>query len=485
MLIHRLQHSRFSRLTGLRVQVLLWTVLPLTILLIVVSVSGVSSHQTSMRTLAVEENERLISALSALFSAQARLYAQDQGVPVDQVPANALDVGELFHFHAESPTNGLLLLDSAGNILIQLGWIDTDHLSHQPGVVQVMRGESGVIFTDAGEHSDLVAYAPVPDTEWRVVIRDSWHSLTDPLLRFEQVMPFVLLAAVVTSLATLFFGLRFVVRPLQELGMRAQRIGQGQFEAAGSPVGGVREIEDMRAALDHMAQRLQAARRELRDYIGAVTRAQEEERARLARELHDETVQTLIALGHKAQMAQRNLTRSPELAAERVGELRQMIAQAVEEVRRFSRALHPHYLEELGLVTALETLAKESGAVFETRGTPRRLHPDIELTFYRIAQEALSNARKHAQAQQIRVELLFHPAESVVRVSDDGQGFAIPDQLNELTRTGHYGLVGMRERSQLVDGKLQVTSAVGKGTTVQFSASYTSDSSPIMSHLNR
>lgn len=162
-------------------------------------------------------------------------------------------------------------------------------------------------------------------------------------------MPFILLIATVISFLTLFLGLRSVVQPLRELSVRANQIAQGNSNVVLQPVDGVKEIDDLRLTLNDIAVRVQSYQGTLQDYTRAVTQAQKKERARFARELHDETVQTLIALGHKAQMVQRTLTRDPEQAGMRIGELRQMIQQAIEEVHRLSRALHPQYLEELGL----------------------------------------------------------------------------------------------------------------------------------------
>ena len=145
--------------------------------------------------------------------------------------------------------------------------------------------------------------------------------------------------------------------------------------------------------------------------------------ARLARELHDETIQTLTALDHKLQKLQRTLEREPEPIRHSLDELHNMVAGATAEVRRFSRALRPLYLEDLGLAPALELLAKESSVGFTLVGSPRRIKPDLELALYRIAQESLSNARRHAQATQVEVTLVFAPSQVRLTVSDDGVGF--------------------------------------------------------------
>lgn len=458
--------SAYFDLRGLRTQVLLWTVLPLTILLIVFSVSGISSHQQSMRMLAAEENTRLVIALAQVVSLRAENAALQRNVSLDQISAADLQLEDILHVqHADA----VLLIDETGAPIFMQGTAPSGNpTSDWLGVPEALAGQTGALFTDESNASDVVAYAPVAPLGWALIIREPWHSLTDPLMRFEQVVPFVLFTAVAISLLTLFFGVRYVVQPLRELRQRANEIGKGQFDVAIKPSGAVREIEDLRTTLNEMAQRIRSDQAALQEYLRAVTQAQEEERERIARELHDETVQTLIALGHKAQMAQRSLTRDPEQTPERISELRDLIAQAIEEVRRFSRALHPHYLEELGLVAGLEMLARETSAVLKVTGAPVRLKAGQELAIYRIAQEALNNAHRHAQATDIRLEISFSEQQVELSIRDNGLGFEIPKDFSSLTHSGHYGLMGMRERSQLVGGKIEVESQPDSGTTVRF-----------------
>lgn len=464
-------HSRITvHLRGLRMQVLLWTVLPVTILLIVFSLSGISSHQQSMQTLAADENARLVVALARLISLEVHNQALQAQVSVEQVPATALNLNQLFDFGLSNTMGTFLLLDKEdGTVLFSKGGLSqvSDSLG-MPGVAAALAGGSGVLFAPDAMSSDVIVYTSVPDSNWTLVIRQPWHSLTDPLVRFEEVMPFILFTAVFVSLLVLFFGLRYIARPLQELGVLASEIGQGKFDTTARFSGGVREIRDLHQAINDMAGRIQSYQASLQDYVHAITKAQEEERERIARELHDETVQTLIALGHKAQMVQRSMGRDPGVATERIGDLRQMIAQAIDEVRRFSQALRPHYLEELGLVPALRALAQEAGATIQVQGNPYRMKAEKELIFYRIAQEALNNSRRHSQAQHITAEIQFEPAGVTLQVTDDGRGFALPGHLNDLTRSGHFGLIGMQERALLVEGQLQITSAPGKGTTLTF-----------------
>jgi signal transduction histidine kinase len=465
-----MKRPQFSlSLHGLSVQVLLWSVLPITILMIVFSLSGISSHQSSMQAMAVEEKSSLALALARAISVERENYALSHQIPTRDVSIEDLNIAELFDMNHPHSVTTFALIDRSGQLLYGKGSVPLQgDLAAWPGVTEALTGESGVIFTSELMHSDVVAYTSVPETTWSLMIREAWHSTTDPLIRFEQVMPFILLSAVIVSFLILFFGLRYVAQPLRDLGQRANQIGQGDFTAVTQPIGGVKEIEDLRQILNTMAQRIHNDQATLQDYLGDITKAQEEERAHLGRELHDETVQTLIALGHKAQMVQRSFRRAAPQTEEQIDELRQMIAQAIEEVRRFSHALRPHYLEELGLTAALETLAQEAGAEFHVGQPMKGLTPEKELAIYRIAQEALNNARRHAEAQHISLNLVCTETDTKLAIMDDGKGFQIPDQLNDLTQTGHFGLVGMRERAQMVNGKLSVKSVPGQGTNIEF-----------------
>ena len=170
-----------------------------------------------------------------------------------------------------------------------------------------------------GERMTL-AYAPVDygGLGWRVLIEEPWQEVVGPVLRYSQFVPLVAVLAAIVSVLALYYGLRSIVRPLQALGQQAERVAWGDFEATGSPVGGVEEIEDLRRTLDQMAGRIQSYQRGMHDYIAAMTEGQEEERKRLARELHDDTAQSLIALNQQVEMAQRLLTTDPDRAAERL-----------------------------------------------------------------------------------------------------------------------------------------------------------------------
>lgn len=262
---------------------------------------------------------------------------------------------------------------------------------------------------------------------------------------------------------------------LQELQRRAEAMTRGDFSALGQPVGGSREVEDLRRALDVMGTHVEQAQSNMQGYIAALTTAQEAERGRIARELHDDTVQRLIALGQGVERAQRLVERNPAQALERLSTLRSDITSMVQAVRTLIGDLRPPALEELGLLPAIELLIGRSGGdvpdvQIQVQGTERRLAPQSELALFRILQEAWNNIRRHAQA--LHVDITFDYARDALHVtlSDDGQGFVQAGDGHSLR--GRWGLIGMQERAGLVGGLVQVASEPGKGTRVSIHMPY-------------
>lgn len=297
--------------------------------------------------------------------------------------------------------------------------------------------------------------------------------MDNPLLRQTQAAPLILIPVLLFMLIALGFGLRQVVQPLRLLEHKAAELGWGRFEAIEAPVGGIAEIRHLQAELILMAHKVKSAQQNLRGYLNAITAGQEDERCRLARELHDGAVQSLVALDKRAQLAQLALKGDPPAAAERLSELRQVTAALIEEVRRVVRALRPNYLEDLGLLPAIDMLTRDLQATanvqtnFSIEGEPRRLPAGQEIAVYRIVQEALNNAARYASAQSVKVSAIFQPGEFIVRVQDDGKGFAAPERVSDLVASGHYGLMGMQERAELIGGQFAIRSAPGAGTTTE------------------
>jgi PAS domain S-box-containing protein len=196
-------------------------------------------------------------------------------------------------------------------------------------------------------------------------------------------------------------------------------------------------------------------------YAAYMIKAQEEERARIAQELHDEPLQELIRLCHQ-------LDRMDGVA---VPDIRRTAEGVVDQLRRLASGLRPPALEELGLPATLRRLTRDLEALLpglavslEVTGEVRRLDPAVELNLFRIAQEALRNVERHAAASRVDVELAYEPASVRLRAGDDGRGFE-PEA--ESAAGGRLGLVGMHERADLIGGRIEVTSRVGRGTSVE------------------
>lgn len=232
------------------------------------------------------------------------------------------------------------------------------------------------------------------------------------------------------------------------------------------------ELQTLAEEITRRGQALEAAtsrQSELRTYLSLFTQAQEEERKRISRELHDDTAQVLIASTRRVARLARELDGEQK---ERAEDILSDLNAAIESVRRFARNLRPSVLDDLGLLPALEWLASQAqtDTRLEISGQERRLPSTIELTIFRLAQEALSNVDKHAEAHTAAIRVAFREAAVQVAISDDGRGFT-SEQAETQAQAGHLGLIGLRERVELAGGDLEVDSTPGQGTTLVFTLS--------------
>ncbi len=381
-------------------------------------------------------------------------------------------LGEEF---SSSGQDFVVIVDSNNQVLYEAGRPPASEpgVAQHPGVVEALRGESGTAYRSINGNEHVVAYSPVAPLGWALVIEEPWEAVDNPLLSRTQAAPLILIPALFFALIALGFGIRQIVQPLRLLAQQAAELGWGRFEAIEPPVGGIAEIRHLQAQLILMAQKVKAAQQNLRGYLNAITAGQEDERRRLARELHDGTVQALVALDQRVQLTQLAAKGASPEAAERLAELRRLTASLIEEVRRVIRALRPNYLEDLGLLPAIEMLTRDLQTTadvqttFSTDGQPRRLPPGQEIAIYRIVQEALNNAARYASAKSVNVSAVFNPTEFLIRVQDDGRGFTAPERVSDLVASGHYGLMGMQERAELIGARLTIQSAPGAGTTIE------------------
>jgi signal transduction histidine kinase len=373
---------------------------------------------------------------------------------------------------SEGHATSFLLMDRNRESIYRIGFLFTEEeLRNHAGITEALGGESGATYQRVGASEHVVAYSPVEPFGWALVSEEPWEKVDTPMLRVTQAAPLVLAPVLILALVALWFAARQIIRPLQDLEAQSAELARGNFRAIDEPVGGIAEIRQLQMGLAEMAHKVEAAQRSLHDYIGAITAAQEDERRRLARELHDETIQSLIALKQRVQLtrlASQNSQDAPSLR-----EIEALTEQTIEELRRLTRALRPLYLEDFGLVTALKMLAHEAGQIagipveFQLQGVERRLDEATELALYRLAQEALNNVARHAQASRAALHIQFSPQAITLLISDNGRGFNVPKRPAELASGGHMGLLGLYERSEMIGAQLEIISASGKGTQIK------------------
>lgn len=336
------------------------------------------------------------------------------------------------------------------------------------GVADAFNSKSGTTYVQVGNDEHVVAYSLIPSLNWVIITEESWEMVANPTLETSQITPLVLVPALLLAVLALWFGAVQIVKPLQALEAKAAKLAWGDFKEIEGSVYGIAEIRHLQTELIHMARQLQMAQDSLHSYIGAITKGQEDERLRLAHDLHDDTLQSLIALKQRVQLARMNL--SGDASPNALIELEALTEQTIENLRRTTRALRPIYLEDLGLLVALEMLASETGqnahlrVDFHHTGTERRLPADVELALYRMAQESLNNTVRHAQATYASVQIEFEPQSITLQITDNGAGFVVPKSPAAFVPGGHFGLIGLYERAQLIGAQLEITSTPGKGT---------------------
>jgi signal transduction histidine kinase len=552
------------RWRGLSIQLFVLTILPLTLLMLVIAFGSLFLHQRTMRQLVGERDERATRAAASAISEQLKhrqsavrglaLRATesssvghlisdaaylvndfDQGIAIYDANFNLLatsndtpswelmaapeilrqlalnsagvEFSDLFIdpvtrregvLAATSSANGLIvvgvfspvrladealsnildpnsqvsaiLTDASGKLLFQTRELHEAgaDLSDHPGVREALSGISGTVYGTEGDDGKVIAFSPISPLNWALVVQEPWRAVADPLLRATEWAPLVLVPILIIALIGLFFGLRQIVQPLQSLERKAANLGSGDFEGIEQSVGGINEIQRLQSELIQMAQKVKLAQQSLRGYLGAVTAGQEEERRRLARDLHDDTIQSLIALNQRVQLAQ--LSSTSETTTAQLAEMQAMTEQTISDLRRVTSGLRPIYLEDLGLVTALSMLARDSGlalgipVALRVSGPEQRLPPEVELALYRIAQEGLNNVTRHAQATCADLKLIFGPASVTLVISDDGRGFIVPENPALMTSNGHFGLLGIRERAENIGARVLIESNTAEGT---------------------
>jgi signal transduction histidine kinase len=342
-----------------------------------------------------------------------------------------------------------------------------------PFVSNVIDGENGgVLWQDSSGETLLKGYAPVESASWGLIVQEPWENVIAPARSYGMMMVSAGLVAFIVVVLLAWWGVRRIVTPIQALSEQARQLANidGIEPVAES---GISEIDSLEYSFEQMARKIASYRMGLRRYVGAITQKQEDERRHIARELHDETVQSLLAISRQLELEQAS-EQDPKRYQHLV-EIQAQINDTLAGLRQITRDLRPLVLEDLGLVSALQALVRAArqgaGAIpqvkLEVPSQPLHLSPQQELALYRITQEALTNARKHAQPTGVRVSLTLEGTELHLEIADDGKGFEVPESLSYLAQQGCYGLMGIQERVWAMGGSLLIESAPGEGASLQ------------------
>lgn len=278
----------------------------------------------------------------------------------------------------------------------------------------------------------------------------------------------ILLMAIALTVAVNIWLLQRRFAPLERVIQDMEKVDLSRPRSKLPPTldgrGEIEEVERIELAFLRMLDRLEAERRRT---SSAALRAQEEERSRVARELHDEVNQALTGVLLHLEAAR---GKAPAELQGELAETKALANQAMEELLSLARQLRPTALDDLGLKAAVAGHVRDYGmhtgidASFEATGDLADLPDDVQLVIYRVVQESLSNAAQHAGASSVAVRLSCSGDQVELAVADDGRGFSFDDADRGL------GLTGMRERALLVGGELAVESRPGRGTMIRLTA---------------
>ncbi len=283
---------------------------------------------------------------------------------------------------------------------------------------------------------------------------------------------FLLLFAV--GVSTLVIGIalnQLVIKKLQHFVETVSLIGRGDFGRTVT-FKSDDEIKRLADTFNFMARALTDKMRLERKYLSQIIEAQENERRRISRELHDEVGQALTAIKFNLDMIDKGLPQEASALRGRLGEAKSLSNQTLTAMRQLSMDLRPTMLDDLGLIPTLRWYIQNFSSRlniysgFEMIGFEEKLPPQIETAFYRIVQEALNNISKHAEASQVEISLEQRATTIYTSIIDNGRGFDLDKVLHPESPERGFGIIGMQERISLLGGKIDIQSRPGFGTRI-------------------
>ena len=438
---------------------------------------------------------------------------------VEEIDADQLGLGDLLS-RVKAKGGYIQVVDHQGTVLASsLSWYrfykgdHTDQFTHlidsQQSVVggchQCHTGDSSSVGPpgsgDDGRSEEVLAFAPLSVAPWGVAVRQPAGEVMAPVNYLRLLTLLGGGAALATAFLVTWLISRHIIEPIQALDQASAQFAAGHLEVP-IPSGGIDEVARLTANLEHMRIRLEATLKDHRRWnealeekvqertrelgllyeqlqgrevmckrlLGKVLTAQEEERTRLARELHDSIGQSLTAILMTTAVVENSLPPKYASARQKLSHVREVAAQTLHELRRLIFDLRPEVLDDLGLALALHSQVKKflepAGVHAQLRaaGLKDQLPAEVETAVFRVVQEAITNIARHARASEASISLIKKDNRLIVRVEDNGVGFE-PEQVID----GHekaWGLRGMEERITLLGGKFYVGSRPGSGTLV-------------------
>ncbi len=340
--------------------------------------------------------------------------------------------------------------------------------------------------TEVKRLRDVLAFAPLSTTSWGVAIRQSEEEALSPAKQMGRGFLIVGIGLLASTVFLIWAMIQGIVKPIRMLTLAAKKVAADDFGAS-VPLHRGDEIGELSAAFDKMRQEISKSRDEMMQHykeaknkeelrgqlLNSVISAQEEERKRIARELHDDYGQTITALIMTVESLE-DMT-NPQQAGfkEKLNKTKSVLVHALDDMRRLTIDLRPPSLDDLGLAAAIQahiqTYASQAGIQiqFKHKGISEHMNPVVEIAIFRIIQEAVHNAVKHAKASIIDVNLVANGNTIMASIEDNGQGFDVQNIFNTRVGTRSFGLLGIQERTSLLNGSFTVNSTIGKGTRIQ------------------
>ena len=327
---------------------------------------------------------------------------------------------------------------------------------------QKIRGPDGRWYT--------IAVYPMLQRNLFVLAAVSWDKLLGPMVSLTTFWPFIMGILGLIGIFSVYIMWQKVIMPLKDLEEEVSMLKWGEEVPLKNAPEAVTELQKLREALVVLANSAIEKVRLSRRYVNDLVKVQEEERARISREIHDGPLQDLTALIQRLRLLSLDMD-SPAEREKQLEEAEKVAMAGVRGMRELCNNLTPPWLD-LGIVQALTELSERQSAQLKIKihldlQEIPDLTDDVTLAFFRVAQEAVNNSARHGAAENVSISLKNTGKMILLQIEDDGKGFEVADNFTELRVQGHRGLSNMRERMSIVGGNFSIFSAPGKGTVIR------------------